>query len=120
MLDTGFDAAHPALQGKVVRSKSSVPGASALTDGHGHGTHVAATVAGTGAGSGGTRKSVAPGAELMIGKVLADEGFGGMPWIIDGMERAATNGARIVSLILGGRAQRRYGPGQPRGQPAYR
>nr|WP_245715853.1 S8 family serine peptidase [Micromonospora peucetia] len=93
MLDTGFDAAHPALQGKVVRSKSSVPGVSALTDGHGHGTHVAATVAGTG----GTRKSVAPGAELMIGKVLADEGFGGMPWIIDGMERAATNGARIVS-----------------------
>ncbi|RGC65504.1 Subtilisin DY [Micromonospora sp. MW-13] len=102
VLDTGFDATHPDLQGKVVGSKSFVPGASAVTDGHGHGTHVAATVAGTGAGSGGTRKGVAPGADLMIGKVLADDGFGDMSWIIDGMEWAATNGAKIVSLSLGG------------------
>ena len=41
-----------------------------VSDKFGHGTHVAATIAGTGAAAGGTRKGVAPGAKLIIGKVL--------------------------------------------------
>ncbi|MGK5518212.1 S8 family peptidase [Micromonospora sp. URMC 107] len=102
VLDTGIDADHPDVRGKVVGSKSFVPGAASVTDGHGHGTHVAATIAGTGAGSAGARKGVAPGADLLVAKVLDDAGSGDMSWIIDAMEWAATSGAKVVSMSLGG------------------
>ncbi|MFV2113962.1 S8 family serine peptidase [Micromonospora sp. LOL_025] len=102
VLDTGIDADHPDVRGKVVGSKSFVPGVESVTDGHGHGTHVAATIAGSGAGSGGARKGVAPGADLLVAKVLNDGGNGDMSWIIDAMEWAATSGAKVVSMSLGG------------------
>ncbi|MGW1057213.1 S8 family peptidase [Micromonospora rubida] len=101
VLDTGIDANHPDLKGKVSAAQSFVPGASALTDGHGHGTHVASTIVGTGAASGGRNKGVAPGAQLLVGKVLSDQGQGNMSWSIDAMEWAATSGARVVSMSLG-------------------
>jgi subtilisin family serine protease len=102
VLDTGVDAAHPDLAGKIVESKSFVPGVDSVRDGQGHGTHVAATVAGSGAASGGSRKGVAPGAHLAIGKVLADDGSGLSSWILQGMEWAAHSGATVVSMSLGG------------------
>ena len=43
---------------------------------NGHGTHTASTVAGTGAASGGKEQGVAPGADLLVGKVLGDTGSG--------------------------------------------
>ncbi|MPZ28164.1 MAG: S8 family serine peptidase [Micromonosporaceae bacterium] len=102
VLDTGIDETHPDLAGQVVDSKSFVPGVDSVKDGHGHGTHVAATVAGTGAASDGVRKGVAPGADLVIGKVLSDGGSGSTSGIIDGMEWAAEDaGADVVSMSLG-------------------
>src|SRR5699024_9095690 len=68
-------------------------------DRQGHGTHVASTVLGTGAASDGNYKGVAPGAELVTGKVLADDGFGQESWVIAGMEWAANN-ADIVNMSL--------------------
>jgi hypothetical protein len=101
ILDTGIDETHPDLAGKVVASKSFVDGET-VKDGFGHGTHVASTIAGSGAASGGKYKGVAPGAELVIGKVLGDSGSGTESWVIDGMEWATTTaGARIVSMSLG-------------------
>ncbi|WP_327092593.1 S8 family serine peptidase [Nonomuraea sp. NBC_01738] len=102
VLDTGVDATHPDLAGRIADSRSFVEG-EAVTDGHGHGTHVAATVGGSGAGSGGSRKGVAPGVRLVIGKVLANSGSGASSDIIAGMEWAATEAkAKIVSMSLGG------------------
>ncbi|MCC5575533.1 S8 family serine peptidase [Microtetraspora sp. AC03309] len=102
VLDTGVDATHPDLAGKIAESRSFVPDQE-VTDGHGHGTHVAATVAGSGAASGGSRKGVAPGARLVIGKVLGDSGSGSSSDIIAGMEWATTEAkAKIVSMSLGG------------------
>ncbi|MFI7417905.1 S8 family serine peptidase [Nonomuraea sp. NPDC049684] len=102
VLDTGVDATHPDLAGRIAGSRSFVEGQE-VTDHHGHGTHVAATVAGSGAGSDGSRKGVAPGARLVIGKVLADSGSGSVSDIIAGMEWAATEEkAKIVSMSLGG------------------
>lgn len=62
VLDTGADRNHPDLAGKVDQAQNFTDSADTV-DRFGHGTHVAATVAGTGAGSGGLRKGVAPGAK---------------------------------------------------------
>ncbi|GIG03736.1 S8 family serine peptidase [Catellatospora coxensis] len=100
VLDTGVDLNHPDLAGRVATTASFVPGET-VADGHGHGTHVASTVAGSGAASGGQEKGVAPGADLIVGKVLADGGYGEDSWIIAGMEWAAAQGARVVNMSLG-------------------
>ncbi|WP_162801954.1 S8 family serine peptidase [Ornithinimicrobium murale] len=99
VLDSGVDLTHPDLADVVVESTSFVPGEE-VTDVHGHGTHVASTVAGSGAASDGTQVGVAPGADLVIGKVLADDGFGQESWIIDAMEWAAEE-ADVVNMSLG-------------------
>ncbi|WP_033346144.1 S8 family peptidase [Catenuloplanes japonicus] len=101
ILDTGIDATHPDLAGKIAdaRNFSSSPD---VVDRHGHGTHVASTVAGSGAASGGTRKGVASGANLIIGKVLGDDGYGQESDIINAMQWAADSGAKVVNMSLGG------------------
>ena len=102
VLDTGYDKGHPDLA-NVKTSQSFVP-EETVQDGNGHGTHVASTIAGSGKASTGNkiRKGVAPGAKLLVGKVLSDEGFGYDSWIFAGMEWAVANGAKVVSMSLGG------------------
>jgi subtilisin family serine protease len=97
VLDTGVDEKHPALAGKVTASRSFVPG-QAVQDGNGHGTHVASTVAGVD----GKYKGVAPGASLIVGKVLNNDGSGGESQIIAGMQWAVDQGADVVNMSLGG------------------
>ncbi|MFK4264791.1 S8 family serine peptidase [Streptomyces milbemycinicus] len=109
VLDTGVDAAHPDVKDSVADSKSFVPDET-VQDGFGHGTHVAATIAGGGAASDGKRKGVAPGAKLLVGKVLNNAGEGYSSWIIEGMEWAANSGAKVISMSLGGTAS---GPSDP-------
>ncbi|WP_328950611.1 S8 family serine peptidase [Streptomyces sp. NBC_00184] len=101
VLDTGVDATHPDLAGKLddVRNFTDDPTAN---DGHGHGTHVASTIAGSGAASDGSRKGVAPGARLLIGKVLDHTGSGSYSSMIAGMDWAAHSGAEVVNMSLGG------------------
>ena len=103
VLDTGYDPTHPDLKGRVVKSENFTSDAT-VTDGNGHGTHVASTVGGSGAASDGKRKGVAPGADLMIGKVLADGGYGEDSWVLAGMVWAVDQGADVVSMSLGGDA----------------
>jgi subtilisin family serine protease len=103
VLDTGYDPTHPDLKGRVATSKNFTSDAT-VTDGNGHGTHVASTVGGSGAASDGKRKGVAPGADLMIGKVLADGGYGEDSWVLAGMVWAVEQGADVVSMSLGGDA----------------
>ncbi|MEU8082864.1 S8 family serine peptidase [Micromonospora sp. NPDC049101] len=100
VLDTGIDATHPDFAGRLaqVRNFTDDPDA----DDHlGHGTHVASTIAGSGAASGGRYRGVAPDATLLVGKVCTD---GGCPdsAILAGMEWAAANRAAVVNLSLGG------------------
>ncbi|MEV6417639.1 S8 family serine peptidase [Kribbella sp. NPDC051718] len=101
VLDTGYDAAHPDLQGVVKGSKDFLGDGSGMKDEVGHGTHVASTVAGRGTASGGRYTGVAKGADLLIGKVC---GVDGCPYdaIIAGMQWAAASGAKVVNLSLGG------------------
>ncbi len=65
-----------------------------------HGTHVAGTVAGTGAG--GQQVGVAPGAQIMIGKVFPDSGAGGtLEDLLAAMDYGVANGADIITMSLG-------------------
>lgn len=101
VLDTGIDVNHPDLAGLIDGTASFVPG-EAVTDVNGHGTHVAGTIVGSGAASGGDNKGVAPGADLFVGKVLGGvEGYGQDSWIIAGMQWAAETGADVVNMSLG-------------------
>ncbi|WP_408997524.1 S8 family peptidase [Streptomyces europaeiscabiei] len=101
VLDSGLDSSHPDLKGQVLATKNFSTSAT-TEDREGHGTHVASTIAGTGAESAGTYKGVAPGAKLLVGKVLDDQGRGDDAGIIAGMEWAASQGADVINLSLGG------------------
>ncbi|MET8121636.1 S8 family serine peptidase [Micromonospora sp. NPDC005189] len=100
VLDSGYDTDHPDLAGRV-SAAADFTGTGSVEDRFGHGTHVAATVAGSGAG--GRHRGVAPDAKLAMGKVLDDSGAGPEEWLLAGMEWAVTKaGAKVVNLSLGG------------------
>ncbi|WP_240777515.1 S8 family peptidase [Nonomuraea basaltis] len=111
VIDTGFDPTHPDLQGRVDAARNFVPAGMPgggnpddATDRQGHGTHVASTIAGSGAASNGRYKGVAPGARLTIAKALDDTGSGNNSEIIAAMEwQAATARVRVVNMSLGNR-----------------
>ncbi|MEE6449260.1 S8 family serine peptidase [Gottfriedia acidiceleris] len=98
VLDTGIDKDHPDIIGHLDEAVSFVPGED-TKDYNSHGTHVASTVLGSGAASGGKLKGVAPGAHLLVGKVLSNNGYGLNSWIIEGMEWAAHH-AKVVSMSI--------------------
>ncbi|WP_419666692.1 S8 family peptidase [Streptomyces sp. 2-1] len=103
VLDTGIDATHPDLKDRIDAAKN-FSAASDTVDRAGHGTHVASTIAGSGAASpAGTKYAgVAPGARLLVGKVLDDEGSGEDSGVIAGMQWAVEQGAEVVNMSLGG------------------
>ncbi len=101
VLDTGIDAGHPDVAGSIVGQADFTGNSAGTKDGHGHGTHVASTVLGSGAASKGLRKGVAPGAKLLVGKVCNDQGACPGDAIIAGMDWAAHSGAKVVNLSLG-------------------
>lgn len=101
VLDTGIDAGHPDLAGRIETSKDFTDSPSGTDDKVGHGTHVASTIAGTGAASHGKERGVAPGASLLVGKVLDDSGSGSESEIIEGMQWAVSQHADVVSMSLG-------------------
>jgi subtilisin family serine protease len=108
VLDTGVDGGHPDLRDRVVETRDFT-GKGEVSDGYGHGTHVASIIAGSGAASDGHYRGVAPGAELVVGKVLDDSGSGFTSWVIDGMAWAAPR-ADIVNMSLGGPVTRGEDP----------
>ncbi|MFC6022526.1 S8 family serine peptidase [Plantactinospora solaniradicis] len=100
VLDTGIDASHPDVAGQVVGRANFTGGVEDDRDRVGHGTHVASTIAGTGAASAGRYRGVAPGARLLDGKVCMEYGCPDS-WVIAGMQWAAEQGATVVNLSLG-------------------
>lgn len=111
VLDTGIFYEHPDLAGvvsdyKVFTSEEDV----FPHDGYGHGTACTGCVAAQGIvdwdldvpGTYFKVKGVAPGAKILGGKVLTDQGWGWDSWIIKGIEWAVENGADVISMSLGG------------------
>jgi subtilisin family serine protease len=79
---------------------TSARGRQELSDGNGHGTHVAGIIAGAANGRG--IVGVAFRARLMVVKVLDAQGAGTTGAVAEGIRYAAANGARIINLSLGG------------------
>lgn len=114
IVDTGADLAHEDLAAKIAGSTDCVGAAGnpaacrgSGQDDNGHGTHVsgiAAAVTGNGRGV----ASVAPGARLLVAKVLVDDpqhqgaASGTSDDIVAGIHWVVDHGARVVNLSLGG------------------
>ena len=71
------------------------------SDGHGHGTHVAGTIAQSTNNKYGT-VGIAFNSKIMPIKVLSDRGFGNVADIAEGIIFAAKSGANVINLSLGG------------------
>ncbi|HLN61002.1 MAG TPA: S8 family serine peptidase [Symbiobacteriaceae bacterium] len=85
IVDTGIDAGHRDLAGKVLAWKDLVNDEPEPYDDHGHGTHVAGIAAGAGAANPALR-GVAPGAALVGVKVLDKDGGAQISRVIEGIE----------------------------------
>ncbi|RKH35299.1 S8 family serine peptidase [Corallococcus sicarius] len=117
IIDSGLDLGHPELQGAVVASRDFLDGDDDVSDrgeggkwGLGHGTHVAGIIAAR-PGQGGVTDpkshpggmvGVAPRAPLLIARVLDLQGQTQMSIVFSAMEWCESQGARIVSMSLGG------------------
>jgi thermitase len=106
VVDTGIDAGHPDLAGKVVAAANFTASTSAA-DLSGHGTHVAGIAAANfdnGIGVAG----MAPNARLMDIKVLAVDANGRTAGdcadVADGIVWATNHGANVINMSLGSRA----------------
>jgi thermitase len=104
VLDTGVDASHPDLAGKVLAGYDFVNDDADPADDNGHGTHVAGIAAaqtdnGTGVAG------VSWGARIMPVKVLNASSFGTYADVAQGIIWAVDNGAAILNLSLGGAAE---------------
>src|SRR5215203_5434172 len=106
VIDTGINKTHPDLKvagGRNFASWSlSKDGNTKWEDGHGHGTHVAGTVAARDNDFGAV--GVAPGARLYGVKVLSNSGTGYQSWIINGIDwvTAHANTIDVANMSLGG------------------
>ncbi len=99
IVDTGIDANHPDFAGRIAETHDFT--GEGVKDGHGHGTHVASTAAGSGAASQGKYRGVAPEATIMVAKVLGTNGSGSTSDVMAGVEWAVQNNAQVISLSLG-------------------
>jgi subtilisin family serine protease len=101
VVDTGVDFSHPDLSANAGGGFDFVDGDGNPNDEEHHGTHVAGTVAAVennGLGVAG----VAPDARIMAVRVLDSTGSGSSATIGQGIVYAATHGADVINLSLGG------------------
>ncbi|MFB9361473.1 S8 family serine peptidase [Actinoplanes nipponensis] len=103
VLDTGVDAGHPDLAGRIAAFAEFGPAgqrmAATANDPVGHGTHCCGTLAG--GNSSGQWIGVAPEARLVVGKVLDERGgtdaqvLAGLTWLIG-------QGVDVISMSVSG------------------
>lgn len=101
VVDTGVLAAHSQFSGRVAAGWTAIADGRGSTDCHGHGTHVAGTVAGTTYG-------VAKSATIVPVRVLDCAGSGFNSDVVAGLDWIAGNHAAgtpaVVNMSLGGAA----------------
>ncbi|MDM7934071.1 MAG: S8 family peptidase [Methanothrix sp.] len=100
LIDTGADPGHRSLEGRIAAFRDFVNNQTVAYDDNGHGTHCASLIAGRdGVG-------VAPGADLVIVKVMDREGacylsdaLKALDWCLENRDRY---GIKVISFSVGG------------------
>ena len=100
VIDTGAYFAHPDLQGRLTAGRDFVEKDDTPQDGEGHGTHVAGIVAAN-TGNGVGVEGVAPGARVLVIRVLGNDGSGLTDDVTAGIDWATDHGADVINLSLG-------------------
>jgi len=106
IVDTGIDATHEDLQGKLRACATSQNGsvsAGACADDNDHGTHVAGTIAATANNRVGVA-GVAFSSPLVVCKALDGHGSGSIADVASCIVWAHQRGAKVISMSLGGSA----------------
>lgn len=104
VLDSGA-APHPDLSGRIVAFRDFVEDKEQPSDPNGHGTHVAGILCGSGRCSRGQIRGMAPGAQLLVLRVLDGAGNGktdrvlaALQWVLENLERYRI---RMVNFSVG-------------------
>lgn len=100
VIDTGVYTSHSDLSGRVVSGYTAVADGNGTNDCHGHGTHVAGTVAGNQFG-------IAKSATIVAVRVLDCNGSGYTSGVVAGINWVVANhpgGPGIINMSLGGPA----------------
>ena len=99
VIDTGVRITHQQISGRASYGYDAVDGDTTASDGNGHGTHVATTIAGSTYG-------VAKKAKVVAVRVLDNNGSGTTAGVIAGIDWVTANhsGPSVANLSLGGGA----------------
>ncbi|MFD0414432.1 S8 family peptidase [Streptomyces sp. NPDC127108] len=97
VIDTGVRTSHRDFGGRARSGRDFVQNDGVAQDGNGHGTHVAATVAGT-------KYGVAKKAKVVAVRVLDDEGSGTLAQVLAGIDWVTRHARKpaVANLSLGG------------------
>ncbi|GGV86396.1 hypothetical protein GCM10010294_66950 [Streptomyces griseoloalbus] len=99
VIDTGVRVTHQDFEGRASHGYDAVDNDDSADDGNGHGTHVAATIAGAAHG-------IAKKADVVAVRVLDDNGSGTTEQVIAGIDWVTENhqGPSVANMSLGGGA----------------
>jgi len=105
VIDSGIDTRHNALRKRVLYTKDFTGGDG--LDHYGHGTHVAAIIAGQAGRTAETKdyRGIAPGAYLLNLRVLGEDGSGTVSDVVEAIDWAVEHeheyNVRVINLSLG-------------------
>ena len=105
VIDSGINTTHNALKGRVLVTRDFTGGDG--LDHYGHGTHVAAIIAGQAGKTAetGDYRGIAPGAYLLNLRVLGDDGSGTVSDVIEAIDWTIAHrreyNVRVINLSLG-------------------
>lgn len=101
VLDTGVNASHEDLSGKILPGYDFINRDNDTTDDHGHGTAVAGVIAATPENKRGVA-GICWGCRILPVKVLDSTNKGSASQLAEGIRYAADNGVKIMNLSLTG------------------
>lgn len=100
VIDSGIDATHPDLVGRIESGKSFV-GGSWRKDTHGHGTFIAGIIAAETGNAEGI-SGIGLGTDLLVAKVVREDGSISLEAEALAIKWAVRQGARVINLSFGG------------------